>query len=357
MFSGSLTRLTTERARQGWGWDAIVRGFNAGDPLTRDPAPVTARLAADPEVRAVTKVWFDYEPRVKGHTVPGFAEQFVKGDRGFVIVNGRAPAGADEVALGAKTLRHAGVSIGGEVDVEGKPVRVVGTALFPATSNNYALADGALFTDAGVRALKLTSAGGDGPPQFAVTLRPGADRAAVMQRLSRLNNGEPPAGPVAHAEIQQLGQLDRLPWVLASFLIAIALLAVGHLIVLSVRRRGRDLAVLRALGCTPRQTYRIVAWQATLLAIAGAVVGAPFGILFGRLVWIRIADAYGVANDIVWPWVAMSIAVIGTFLLANAIAWWPARRAAQGPVGAVARERIGAVRRASGRSALARCRA
>jgi ABC-type lipoprotein release transport system permease subunit len=32
------------------------------------------------------------------------------------------------------------------------------------------------------------------------------------------------------------------------------------------------------------------------------------------------------------PWSAMAIAVAGTVLLANAIAWWPARRVAQKPV-------------------------
>ena len=37
--------------------------------------------------------------------------------------------------------------MGGEVDVDGKRFRVVGTALFPATTNNYALADGVLFND------------------------------------------------------------------------------------------------------------------------------------------------------------------------------------------------------------------
>lgn len=119
---------------------------------------------------------------------------------------------------------------------------------------------------------------------------------------------------------------------LAVFLIAIALLAVGHLIVLSVRRRAHDFAVLRALGCTPRQIDRIVAWQATMLAIVGTVIGAPLGILLGRFVWSRIADAYGVAIDSAWPWFAMLITLIGTVLLANVIAWLPARRAGQSPV-------------------------
>jgi putative ABC transport system permease protein len=332
VFSGSLTRLTTEPARQGWGWDVFVRGFNAGDTVARTPKAATL-LSDDPDVSAITQVWIDYEPRVNGHTVAGFAERFVKGHRGFVIVRGRAPAGPDEVALGAKTLRRADVAIGGTIEIEGKSLRVVGTALFPATSSGYALADGVLFTYEGVQTMKLVAAGGD-DSQYAVTFRPGVDRPAALQRLKALNNGDPPAGPVPHAEIEQLRQLDRLPWALAGFLAVIALLAVGHLIVLSVRRRGRDLAVLRALGCTPGQVDRIVALQATMLAIGGVVIGTPVGILLGHVVWARIADAYGVADDAAWPWIPMAVALAGTLVLVNAIAWWPAHRAARGGVAA-----------------------
>jgi predicted lysophospholipase L1 biosynthesis ABC-type transport system permease subunit len=281
----------------------------------------------------VTGVWVDYLPRINGHEVPGFAEQYFEGDSGFVVVSGRAPLAKGEVALGAKTMRHAGIAVGDEVQVNGKPVRVVGTTLFPNTNGeNFALADGALFTHDGVAALGLVATGGEGPPQLAVSLRPGVNRAATFERLRAFNNGELPAAPIRHAEIQQLIELDRLPWVLAVFLVAIALLAVGHLIVLSVRRRAHDFAVLRALGCTPRQVDRIVAWQATMLAVVGTVIGAPFGILLGRFVWQRVADAYGIRDDSAWPWIAIGIALVGTVLLANAIAWLPARRAGQRPV-------------------------
>jgi predicted lysophospholipase L1 biosynthesis ABC-type transport system permease subunit len=334
VFSGSLTRLTTEPAREGYAWDALIKGFGPGDELTEaGAAAVVRRVASDPDVAAITGVWVDYLPHINGHQVPGFAEQSFSGHGGFAIVTGRAPEGPDEVALGAKTMHRAGVAIGDEVQVDGKPVRVVGTTLFPITNGEtFALADGALFTHDGVEAMKLVATGGEGPPQLAVSFRPGADRAAALQRMRAFNNGELPATPIQHAEIQQLRELDRLPWVLAAFLIAIALLAVGHLIVLSVRRRAHDFAVLRALGCTPRQVDRIVAWQATMLAIAGTVIGAPLGILLGRFVWTRLADAYGVRADTAWPWVTIAIALIGTVVLANAIALLPARRAGQRPV-------------------------
>jgi predicted lysophospholipase L1 biosynthesis ABC-type transport system permease subunit len=334
VFSGSLMRLTTEPAREGYPWDALVKGFGPNDEFSdAGAAAVVRRVQADPDVAAVTGVWVDYLPHINGHQVPGFAEQFLSGHQGFAVVTGRSPEAPDEVALGAKTMRRAGVAIGDEVDVEGKLVRVVGTTLFPIMNGEtFALADGALFTHDGVVALKLVATGGEGPPQLAVSFRPGVDRTAALERMRTFNNDELPPTPIQHAEIQQLRELDRLPWVLAVFLIAIALLAVGHLIVLSVRRRAHDFAVLRALGCTPRQVDRIVAWQATMLAIAGTVIGAPLGILLGRFVWTRLADAYGVRTDTAWPWITITIALIGTVALANAIAWLPARRAGQRPV-------------------------
>ena len=334
VFSGSLNRLTTEPSREGYGWDALVKGFGPGDPFTEEGAAAARRrLLADPDVAAVTGIWVDYLPHINGHEVQAFAQEHLDGRDGFVVVHGRAPETPGEVALGEKTLARMRVAIGDDVDVEGKRVRVVGSTMFPIMNGEtFALADGALFTHAGVEALKLVATGGEGPPVLAVSFRPGADRAAVRQRLVAFNNGELPAAPVQHAEIRQLRELDRLPLVLAGFLIAIALLAVGHLIVLSVRRRAHDFAVLRALGCTPPQVARIVAWQATALAVVGSVVGAPLGIVLGRLVWKRLADAYGIATDSSWPWVTSAIAVLVTLALANAIAWLPARRAGRRPV-------------------------
>jgi ABC-type lipoprotein release transport system permease subunit len=49
-------------------------------------------------------------------------------------------------------------------------------------------------------------------------------------------------------------------------------------------------------------------------------------------VWQRVADAYGIQRDTAWPWAAIAVALIGTVLLANVIAWLPARRAGQRPV-------------------------
>ncbi len=66
VFSGSLSRLTSEPARQGWGWDALVGGLKTTDSLTLDPIARDPRLEADPDVRSVTRIWAGAQLRVEG---------------------------------------------------------------------------------------------------------------------------------------------------------------------------------------------------------------------------------------------------------------------------------------------------
>ena len=50
----------------------------------------------------------------------------------------------------------------------------------------------------------------------------------------------------------------------------------------TVRRRKHDLAVLRSMGLTRRDSRLAIVWQSTLLAIVGLVIGVPLGIVVGR---------------------------------------------------------------------------
>ena len=55
----------------------------------------------------------------------------------------------------------------------------------------------------------------------------------------------------------------------------------------------------RPRSLTTRRNSRIaIAWQATLLAIVGLVVGVPLGVLTGRLLWQELADNLPVVRSI-----------------------------------------------------------
>ena len=59
----------------------------------------------------------------------------------------------------------------------------------------------------------------------------------------------------------------------------VALLVVSSTFALAVRQRHRELALLRAVGMTPRQVRRMIRAEALLITLAASVVGVPFGFL------------------------------------------------------------------------------
>jgi putative ABC transport system permease protein len=112
----------------------------------------------------------------------------------------------------------------------------------------------------------------------------------------------------------------------------LALLAIGtlaHLLVTGVRRRRRDLAVLKTLGFAGPPVLGAIAWQATAFAAVALLIGLPAGILAGRWAWVFFADAAGVPAGAAIPLTAIMLAVPVTLALANLIAAWPAWTAAR----------------------------
>ena len=112
----------------------------------------------------------------------------------------------------------------------------------------------------------------------------------------------------------------------------LALLAVGtlvHVLLTGVRRRRRDLAVLKTLGCTKSQLHGMVAWQASALAAAALLAGIPLGVIAGRWAWTVFADATGVASQATVDLPLVLLAIPVTLLLANVIAAWPGWTAAR----------------------------
>ena len=88
--------------------------------------------------------------------------------------------------------------------------------------------------------------------------------------------------PVRPPQIADVAAMQRVPVALGGFFaLAMALgLALG--ISAATRERRRELAVLRALGCSGRQLTASVRWHAFTVVAVAIVVGAPLGIAVGR---------------------------------------------------------------------------
>ena len=97
------------------------------------------------------------------------------------------------------------------------------------------------------------------------------------------------------ADLQRVG---GIPFVVASLLALLAAATLAHTLVTSVRRRRRDLSILKTLGSVRTQLSRAVAWQASAFAVVALAVGLPLGIAAGRWVWAVFAGRLGVPDDI-----------------------------------------------------------
>ena len=143
--------------------------------------------------------------------------------------------------------------------------------------------------------------------------------------------------PVVPTEIERVRRIEGLPTALAVFVAVVALVAVGFALVTAVRRRRRELAVLKTLGFSRRQVRATIAWHASTVAAVGVVIGMPLGLVAGRLVWLAVADELGVSTDPTWPVLGIVLLVPAAFLAVNVIAMFPAFRAANTRPAAVLR--------------------
>jgi predicted lysophospholipase L1 biosynthesis ABC-type transport system permease subunit len=283
-------------------------------------------VARDPAVAAAVDAWWERAVPVDGHPVPMFGTRVVKGSLPFVVLRGRVPDGPDEIAFAPTTMRELGVNVGDRVAVGtgATRARVVGEVLLPATSHTDYDQSGWM-TDRGLSAATGGRPSDNGEDYLLVRWRPGADVAAAERRVTKLAGHDVYAQravlPVAVAD---LARIEDLPFALGAFFALLACATVAHALVTTVRRRRHDLAVLRAIGFTRRQTRGAIAWQSTLIAAAGIVVGVPIGIAVGRIAWRWLADDFPLVY--VPPLALLAVVAVAAVAvaIANALAAGPA---------------------------------
>src|SRR6185436_6947665 len=161
--------------------------------------------------------------------------------------------------------------------------------------------------------------------------KPGVNHPAAQKSLlSKFPSDELYNQPaVLPTAVVTLGRLRSLPLALGVFFALLASATVAHALVTTVRRRRHELAVMRSIGFTRGQSRVAIAWQATLIAAAGVVVGVPLGIVTGRLMWRWLAHNFPVVYVPPLAAVAVLLVVPAAIAVANLLAAWPARSAAR----------------------------
>jgi hypothetical protein len=313
--------------RAGIVWDSAL--VTIGGPV---PPEMVDEIADIPGARAVLDGSWARAIDVDGIPTPMFGIQAVTGRMPLVVLSGRAPVGRDEVAFAPTTMRELDLAVGDEVRLgAARTARVVGTALLPETSHTSYDQSGWM-TRAALDELLVDEPLGGPDDLWGFELVRWDEGAATRghAELRRIggNTGFVEATPLPNA-VEELDRLRALPLALAVFFGLLALATVGHALVTTVRRRRHDLAIMRSFGLTGRQSRIAIAWQATLLAVAGVVVGVPLGIVVGRWVWHWLASDFPIVYVPPIELVAVVVVVPVAILVVNALAAVPGRSAAR----------------------------
>ena len=351
-FGASLHSLVSHPSLYGWNWDyALTAGDGIGDIPQQ---PVTQLLDHDPDIAAWTGAYFS-TLQLDGQTVPVLGTD-PNAAVAPPILSGRALGAPDEVVLGAITLSQLHKKVGDTVSVSGgtgpsTTVTIVGTAAMPAIGvaglAHLEMGTGAVLSYQliPVAHRNLFADPLTGPNTIFVRLRGGIDRPkalvslqAIGQKVSNTANFGVFPDPVQRpAEIVNYRSMGSTPALLGAALAAGAVIALGLTLLASVRRRRRDLALLKTLGFSRRQLASAVAWQSTVAVVIGTVVGIPVGIALGRQLWILFARQIHAVPSPSVSTPTIVLVAIGGVVLANIVAAVPGRLAARTPTALVLR--------------------
>jgi FtsX-like permease family len=322
--------------------DALHDPARSGQVWTATAYPETpaslqkteAVIRRDPAITAIG-VMHRTTLSIDGAGLPLYSVKMVRGNRPFTVLSGRAPSSTNEVLLGPSTSRALHRGVGDHIKLSSgrrTPVTmtIVGTGLLPQEPHS-SFDQGAWVTPVGFNRITggvVSSFYAAGDIRVVAVFRPSANPAKVGERLSNAAGVE--VDPlVLPQDVVLLRNVRTLPKNLAIFLVLLGIAALGHALVTAVRRRRHDIAVLRALGFTPRQAALCIIAQASAIGVISLVIGVPIGILVGQLAWRWMADVTPLLYAPPIAVIAILIVIPSTVIAANILAAWPAQRASR----------------------------
>jgi hypothetical protein len=345
-FGASLDTLISTPKLYGWNWNYLLYGGGGSGDIPQGPA--IRALSHDHDIAHFSGVYFGLQT-LDGQAVPDIGTTPGTSVQPPVLT-GHGLEGPRQVVLGALTLlslhKHLGQSVTlGEGNGRSARLEIVGTATMPTLGSigaqHLEMGQGAVLSAALIPAAlknpfhdKLS-----GPEGFFVQFRPGVNTKDALAGLDRIakplsntdNFGVFPTGVLRPAEIVDYRSMGTTPAILGASLGAGAAVALGLTLLASVRRRRRDLALLKTLGFTRPQLGLTVAIQSTVAVAIGTVVGVPLGIVVGRVLWDLFAGSINAVQQPTVPVVTVVLIALGALVLANAVAALPGRLAARTP--------------------------
>ncbi|MFB4312714.1 FtsX-like permease family protein [Actinomadura sp. 21ATH] len=257
----------------------------------------------------------------------------------YTLVSGRAPAAAGEVAVVRHVARAGGLRTGSDLTMalprSTVRAKIVGVVTVQGR-DAVAAGDLVLAPPAAVRAAAGLPAGTW--QSVWVKAAPGTSAARLRADLARDLGGEVTVRTAASLRNAQASEMRTVGvsvggaiGMLASVAVFVGLFVVANTFGTLVRQRTRRLALLGAIGATPRQIKRLIRFEALVLgavgAVAGVAVGYPVSALLTRLF---AADGFDIsAADAQFGWIPLAVPAAAGIAVTQLAAWRAARQAAR----------------------------
>ena len=327
----------------------IRGGFGSASTLTKTDADALANQQAAPDIAAVAPATSTNATLVVGTTnwttsVVGTTPDWLK-VRARKLDSGRFLTAADDkntaavVVLGSSTateLFNGRNPVGQTVTLNGVPLQVVGVLHSSGSSSNSNNDDTALvpYTTAAQRLIGGTARTSVGTIYIEAT-SPSTLSAAYQEansELLALHHITTPTGADFTITSQQslltaATSVDKTLTILLAGIAAISLLVGGigvmNIMLVSVTERVREIGLRKALGARPRVIRRQFLVEASVLGLAGGVLGALLGLIGSSVLPHFISSPVALSPTATIGAIAIAIAI------GLAFGVYPASRAAR----------------------------
>ncbi|MEX2393926.1 MAG: ABC transporter permease, partial [Actinomycetota bacterium] len=172
------------------------------------------------------------------------------------------------------------------------------------------------------------------PMGFAANLDEGANPQTVKEAIEEGPTSEYglDVGTVAENKEEARGQVAqyfRIVYAILAVAAIVGLLGLANTLAMSVLRRFREIGILRAIGVTRSQMWRMVLIESLTLGLVAFVLSIPLGLLLTGIIVKSISGGFGFEMTTSYPWSWIPIVALFGLVITVIAAIAPGRRAAR----------------------------
>lgn len=273
------------------------------------------------------------------------------GEEPIQILDGREPTKEGEVAVDEATLERGGHEVGDEITLvtAGDQPEITAEVVGSVTFGEGGMAGASITVFDTETMQKYFMKGKDEYSTVWVTAKDGVDSTELLEQAKPLvpdsydgMTGAELAQENEDSSEQALGFITTFLLVFAGIALFVGSFLIINTFSILVAQRGRELALLRAIGASRAQVVRSVLLEAFIVGVLGATLGLALGVLLAKGITALFAT-FGLdisSTGLVFaPRTVIAVYLVGIIITMLA-AWLPAHRAGSIPPVAAMRDTV-----------------